>query len=151
MSKNQETLPLKQVKCHLSVMLSISRKQQFLLHAELTPVKLQSINIPSVHQPCCVQFGAWHPAVPAHGGDNLHTWQMCTFTVQTLKVDVQDGEAFQSKCSVSQGDQAHCHTNIVYSHRVLLSKTAELTRWPPWCTCIMSNLSICSSVKWVIC
>lgn len=131
MSKNQETLPLKQVKCHLSVMLSISRKQRFPLHAEFTPVKPQSINIPSVHQPCCVQFGVWHPAVPAHDGDNLHTWQMCTFTVQTLKGGCAGRGSFQSKSSMSEGDQAHCHTNFVHSHSALLSKTAGLSRWPP--------------------
>lgn len=120
-SKNQETLPLKQVKCHLSVMLSISRKQRFLLHAELTPVKLQSSNIPSVHQPCCVQFGAWHPAVPAHGGDNLHTWQMCTFTVQTLKGGCAGRGSFpeQMECE-SRWPSTLPHKRCVFPQRAAL-------------------------------
>lgn len=141
MSKNQETLPPKQAKCHLSVMLSISRKQWFLLHAEFTPVKLQSINIPSVSQPCCVQFGVWHPAVPTHDGDNLHRWQMCIFTVQTLMVDVQNREAFQCKSSMSQGNQAHCQTNIAYSHSSLRLQNTQ--GYPPWWACIMFSLFLC--------
>lgn len=99
-----------------------------------SPVKLQSINIPSVHQHspavCSLESGTLQYQ-PMMG--TVSTADRCAlFQSKLEKVDVQNREAFPCKSSMSQGNQAHCHTNSVYSHSVLLSKTAERTRWPSW-------------------
>lgn len=153
MSKSQDMLPLKQVKCHLSVMLSISRRQWFLLHAEFRVLWNSKASISLL----CIST-ALLCAVRSLAPCSINPWW--GQSPQLTDVHFSSPNFKRWMCRTGKLSRANPVWVKVTKHTVIqtvciptacCSLRLQSTQGdPPWWARIMFNLSICSSVKQVI-
>lgn len=151
MSKKHEMLPLKQAKCHLSVVLSISRRQWFLLHADFSVLWNSKASISfcasallcAIHNLAPCSTNPWWGQSPdltdvCFNSQNFKSWMCRTgklSSANSVWVKVTKHTVIQTLCIPT----ACCSLRLQNTQGD-----------PSWWACIMFNLSICSSVKWVI-
>lgn len=147
MSKSQEMLPLKQAKCHLSEIPSISRRQWLLLHAEFRVLWNCKVSISAMLcafrslAPCSTN--PWQGQSPQLMDVHFYSPNFKMWTCRTGKVS--RANPVWVKVTKHAVIQTLCIPTACCSLR-LQSTQAD----PPWWARIMFNLSICSSLKWVI-
>lgn len=107
-----------------------------------------SISPPCAGPALCDSESAWHPEIPTHDGDSLHSWQMCASTAWSLRGGCAGWGSFPAQIQYEPREPS----TLAYKHCVFPQHAALqdcrtqrailLGRHVLW--------SLSSSVKWAI-